>query len=99
MMSIQVTIELENQSGVRALVQAVDLYKRQLEASIRRTKEHLQRFEQQYNVSTTYFLSDMTAEDLTGGDWEYVEWAGEAQLLQGLENELKELEYARRQLP
>lgn len=98
-MSIQVTLELADQSGIRTLIHAVDLYKRQLEASIRRTKEHLNRFEQQYNVSTSYFLSDMAAEDLTGGDWEYVEWAGEAQLLQGLENELKDLEYARRQLP
>jgi len=30
----------------------------------------------------------MTAEDLHDGDIEYVEWAGEAQLLQGLETEL-----------
>lgn len=98
-MSIQVTLELADQSGIRTLIHAVDLYKRQLEANIRRTKEQLDRFEQQYNVSTSYFLSDMAAEDLTGGDWEYVEWAGEAQLLQGLENELKDLEHARRQLP
>jgi len=98
-MGIQVTLELADQSGIRTLIHAVNLYKRQLEASIRRTKEHLHRFEQQYNVSTSYFLSDMAAEDLTVGDWEYVEWAGEAQLLQGLENELKDLEYARRQLP
>lgn len=71
-----------------------DIYKRQLEASIRRTKDHLCRFEQQYNVTTAQFLREMTAEDLTGGDWEYVEWAGEAQLLQGLETELKYLECA-----
>jgi hypothetical protein len=41
----------------------------------------------------------MTAEDLTGGGLEYVEWAGEAKLLQGLEAELRELEDARHQLP
>lgn len=97
-MSIQVTIELENPSSIQTLVQAVDVYRRQLEASIRRTKNHLRRFEQQYKVTTTHFLSDMTAEDLIGGDWEYVEWAGEAHLLQGLEIELKDLEYAGRQL-
>jgi len=97
-MSIQVTLELENPSSLQTLVQAVDVYKRQVEASVRRTKNHLRRFEQQYKVTTAHFLSDMTAEDLTGGDWEYVEWAGEAQLLQGLETELKELEYAGRQL-
>ena len=97
-MGIQVTLELADQSGIRTLIHAVDLYKRQLEASIRRTKEHLHRFEQQYYVSTSYFLSDMAAEDLTGGDWEYVEWAGEAQLLYGLETELMDLKYTSEQL-
>ena len=36
----------------------------------------------------------MTAEDPTGGDMEYVEWAGEAKLLEGLKAELKEVEHA-----
>jgi hypothetical protein len=35
---------------------------------------------------------------LRGGDIEYVEWAGEAKLLAGLETELQELENARYQL-
>ena len=41
----------------------------------------------------------MTAEDLRGGDLEYVEWAGEAHLLDGLNAELRELEHARYRLP
>ena len=41
------------------------------------------------------FLREMTAEDLAGGDMEYVEWAGEAKLLEGLTAELGELEHAR----
>lgn len=41
----------------------------------------------------------MTAEDLAGGDMEYVEWAGEAKLRAGLEDELGELEHAHYQLP
>jgi hypothetical protein len=36
----------------------------------------------------------MAAEDLAGGDLEYVEWAGEAKLLEGLNAELGELEGA-----
>ena len=32
------------------------------------------------------------AEDLEGGDLEYVEWAGEAKLLEGLEAELTKAE-------
>jgi hypothetical protein len=33
----------------------------------------------------SYPLQEMAAEDLEGGDLEYVEWAGEAKLLEGLE--------------
>jgi len=43
-------------------------------------------------------MQEMMAEDLEGGDLEYVEWAGEAKLLEGLEMELKELVHARYQL-
>lgn len=37
----------------------------------------------------------MTAEDLAAGDMEYVAWAGEARLLEGLSAESGELEHAR----
>jgi hypothetical protein len=36
-------------------------------------------------------MANMTAEDLDGGDLEYVEWAGEASMLKWLEAELLEL--------
>ena len=41
----------------------------------------------------------MTAEDLHGGDLEYMEWAGEAKLLEGLEAELRGLEHVSYHLP
>jgi len=50
-------------------------------------------------VDTAHFLHEMTAEDLPGGDLEYIEWAGEAKLLEGLEAELQELEPASYHLP
>jgi hypothetical protein len=42
---------------------------------------------------TAYFLRETTAEDLSGGDLKYVEWAGD--VLEGLTAELRELEDAR----
>jgi len=53
----------------------------------------------QYDIELGQILQEMAAEDLEGGDLEYVEWAGEAKLLEGLEAELTELEHARFQLP
>ncbi len=62
-----------------------------LRAGIERTRQRLAEFEARYGVTTTHFLEHMTAEDLKGGDLDYVEWAGEARLLEGLEQELEEI--------
>ncbi len=98
-MSVQMVIELREKQGVESILQAIEVYKTRLRGSIERTKRHLQQFEEQYKVDTAQFLQEMVAEDLEGGDLEYVEWAGEAKLLAGLESELAELEYACYQLP
>lgn len=98
-MSVQLVIEVREKRSAQPILQAIESYKARLRASIERTRRYLARFEQRYGVDTVYFLQEMTAEDLEGGDLEYVEWAGEAQLLEGLETELMELEHARYQLP
>ena len=98
-MSVQMVIELRDRAGAQTILQALDAYKVRLRAGVERTKRRLAEFEARYGVDTTRFLREMTAEDLAGGDLEYVEWAGEAKLLEGLEAELRELEDARCQLP
>jgi len=92
-------IELRDRAGAQTVLQALDAYKVRLRASIERTKRRLAEFETRYGVDTARFLREMAAEDLAGGDLQYVEWAGEAKLLAGLEAELRELEDARCQLP
>jgi hypothetical protein len=94
-MSIQMVIELSDRQGAQTVLSALEAYKSRLRTSIERTKRRLGEFETRYHVTTSHFLKEMTAEDLDGGDLEYVEWAGEAKLLQGLESELEELERAR----
>ena len=97
-MSAQMIIELRDRTGAQMVLQALDAYKVRLRAGIERTKRRLAEFERRYGVDTERFLEQMAAEDLAGGDMEYIEWAGEAKLLQGLEAELEELEHARCQL-
>jgi hypothetical protein len=67
-----------------------DIYKLHLQASIERTQQRLGSFERRYGMTTARFLNSTTAEDLDGGDAEYVEWAGEARLFEGLKSELAE---------
>ena len=98
-MGIHMVIELPDRRSIQTVIQALEAYKVRLRASIARTKRRLATFETRYGVDTAHFLHEMTAEDLLGGDLEYVEWAGEAKLLEGLEAELRELEHASYHLP
>ena len=93
-MGIRVVIELPDRGSAQTVVQALEAYKGRLRVSIARTRRHLATFEARYGVDTAHFLHEMAAEDLHGSDLEYVEWAGEAKLLEGLEAELWELEHA-----
>ncbi|NJN99909.1 MAG: hypothetical protein HC875_40295 [Anaerolineales bacterium] len=92
-------IELREKGGAQPVLQAIEAYKVRLKAGIERSKRQLAKFEQHYGVDTGHFLQTMAAEDLDGGDLEYVEWAGEARLLEGLEAELTELDHAHFSFP
>jgi hypothetical protein len=98
-MGSEIVIELPDPEGAQVVMHALESYKDRLRSSIDRTNRLLAGFEKTYGVSTAHFLANMAAEDLEGGDLEYVHWAGEAQLLCRLQAELKELENARCQLP
>ena len=98
-MTVQLVIELREKRTAQPILQAIESYKARLRGGIERTRHRLAEYEPRYGVDTAHFLREMTAEDLEGGDLEYVEWAGEARLLEGLEDELTELEHARVQLP
>lgn len=98
-MTIELVLEVSSRQGAQTVFNALDAYKAKLRASIERTRRNLHQFEQRYGVTTSRFLAEMAAEDLAGGDLEYVEWAGEAKLLEGLETELRDLEDVRYRVP
>lgn len=62
-----------------------------LELALKLARERLIPFEQKYGVTSEYFISEMAAEDLEGGDDEYVRWAGEYKLMQRLQEKLQQL--------
>jgi len=68
-----------------------------LELALKMAKKRLAQFEEKYGVPSDYFIEKMAAEDLEGGDDEYVQWAGEYWLMRDLEEKLarlKEIKYA-----
>lgn len=62
-----------------------------LELALEMAKKRLARFEEKYGVTSEHFIAEMAAEDLEGGDDEYVQWAGEYWLMRDLEEKLTQL--------
>jgi hypothetical protein len=66
-----------------------------LDLALKLARDRLQPFERRYNVSSERFMAEMAAEDLEGGDDEYVQWAGEYLLMRRLEEKLMGLQEVR----
>ncbi|MBI5303179.1 MAG: hypothetical protein HY868_13685 [Chloroflexi bacterium] len=63
-----------------------------LQIALTLAKKRVSVFEEKYQTRSDKFIATMTAEDLKGGDDEYVQWAGEYKLLQRLEQKLNQLQ-------
>ena len=59
------------------LKETLETERSRVKYSLEMTKNRLNKFEQKYNISSEEFINKWSAEDLKGGDMEYVEWAGE----------------------
>jgi uncharacterized protein YydD (DUF2326 family) len=64
---------------------------KRLEIGLKRTNKEIKRLEEEYSTSSEVFLKKFTAEDLKGGDDEYIRWAGELKIKDRILNELKKL--------
>jgi len=89
------TIYLETSDDaiqVRSLVEtAIQREIAHLELALNLAQQRLIPFEQKYHVTSEYFITAMAAEDLSGGDDEYVQWAGEYRLVQDLAAKIQQL--------
>ncbi|QTA85776.1 hypothetical protein [Desulfonema magnum] len=69
---------------------------KRLEIGLDRTDREIRKFEDKYQISSDIFVKEYTAEDLDGGDDEYVSWMGEIKIRRKIAEELntlKEAEY------
>ena len=83
----------EKTNEVLYLVQsAIESEITRLKLALKLAQERLAPFEQKYGVTSEHFITEMAAEDLEGGDDEYVCWAGEYKLTQRLREKLQKLQ-------
>ncbi len=64
---------------------------KRMEVGLNKTKKEIKRFEEEYKIPSEVFLKEFTAEDLKGGDDEYIRWAGELKIRERIIEDLKRL--------
>ncbi len=64
---------------------------KRLEVGLNKTNKEIRRFEEEYKILSEVFLKKITAEDLRGGDDEYIRWAGELKIRERILEDLKRL--------
>ena len=64
---------------------------KRLEIGLNRTNREIKKLEDEYRVPSEAFLKEFTAEDLKGGDEEYIRWTGELKMRDRILDELKKL--------
>ena len=103
MLQVQIKSDSPDLEIVQNLIKgAIESEIKNLQRSLEKTNKLLQEFETKYQVSSEFFLTNWTAENLSGGDDEYVSWAGEIKIKDKLIKALQKLdtiEYATQQLP
>jgi hypothetical protein len=86
-----------DQKGVSSLVKsAISAEIKRMEIGLNKTEQEIEKYENKYQVNSTVFLKDFTAEDLKEGDSEYIKWAGEIKLKERILDDLsklKDIEY------
>ena len=81
-----------NNEALALVTTAIEHEMTRLSLSLRAADKRLALFEQDYGVASDMFYRTMTAEDLRGGDEEYIRWAGEYELRERLRERLAQLE-------
>ncbi len=92
-----------NFDGAESLVRSAIYSKiKRLEVGLRKTNREIRKFENKYQISSHLFVEEYTAEDLDGGDDEYISWMGELKIKQKIAGELhrlREAEYVTQRVP
>jgi hypothetical protein len=103
MLQLQIKSDYPDINIIQNLVKsAIESEIKNLKRSLEKTNKLLMEFETKYQISSDIFLNNWTAEDLEGGDQEYISWVGEIKIKEKLTNslqKLEEIEYITQQLP
>ncbi len=88
----EIVLQTNNPEKASVLLkEAIELEKKRTKYGLELTRNRLKKFKLKYKVSSERFIHEWCAEDLKGGDLEYVEWAGEYRVELNLRDRLDTL--------
>jgi hypothetical protein len=90
MVKLEIISDMEDVTPI--IETAISTEIKRLEIGLRKTEREIQRFEEKYSVSSDVFLNEYAAEDLEGGDEEYIQWAGEIEIQHQILEDLRKLQ-------
>jgi hypothetical protein len=84
---------ISDQQNILPMIQSAIAEKmKRIEIGLKKTEREIQKFEMKYHIPSEQFLKSWKAEDLNGGDEEYIRWRGELEILKSIREELHLLE-------
>ena len=89
MSKLKVIYSGEDESSV--VKSAIEAEIRRLEIGLNKTDKEIKKFEEKYSVTSRVFLERLSAEDLKGGDRDYIQWSGELKIRERILDALKKL--------
>jgi len=89
---LKLEIISDNIHNAQLIQQAITTKIQYLMLSLHKTEGILRGFEEKYQLSSDDFIQHYTAEDLSGGDIDYITWLGEIKLRARLQADLTALQ-------
>jgi hypothetical protein len=79
------------ETALNVIKSAIASEVKRLELGLQKTDRQIKKYERHYKVSSDGFQKEFAAEDMKKGDEEYIRWAGELELKERIEADLKHL--------
>lgn len=93
MVKLEIKTDTKDIELVKKLVEtAINSEIKNLQRSLTKTEKILREFEAKYKITSEVFLTNYTAEDMEGGDEEYIQWFGEIKIKEKLSKSLEKLQ-------
>ncbi|MDM8547455.1 hypothetical protein QUF61_13245 [Candidatus Venteria ishoeyi] len=89
---LKLEITTDKHHSEKLIQQAVAAKVQRLMLGLRKTDKALRAFETKYQRTSADFLHNGSAEDLAGGDADYITWLGEFKLRERIQADLAELQ-------